>query len=58
MGNFSCFHPLPQYVDPRNAESLYDFTVVDINRINVNLSMYEGKVLLLINTGRESKYMY
>jgi len=36
--------------------SIYDFTVVTIDNANINLKIYKGKVLLIINMGRKSMH--
>ncbi|OQR80089.1 glutathione peroxidase-like, partial [Tropilaelaps mercedesae] len=36
-------------VDPKNAASIYEFTVIDIDGNEVSLEKYKGKVVCIVN---------
>jgi len=42
--------------DPASKQTVYDFSLVDINGKTVPLSTYKGKVLLIVNVASQSNY--
>lgn len=48
--------PLALSVEPATNQTVYDFSLVDINGKTVPLSVYKGKVLLIVNLASQSTY--
>ena len=48
--------PLALSDEPAKKQTVYDFSLVDINGKTVSLSIYKGKVLLIVNLASQSTY--
>ncbi len=48
--------PLALSDEPATKQTVYDFSLVDINGKTVPLSIYKGKVLLIVNLASQSTY--
>jgi len=42
---------------PRLKNLIYDFKVVNIRQENIPMRIFKGKVILIVNIGKKSKYV-
>lgn len=50
--------PLFLYSQPSEAQSIYDFTIKDIDGHDISMEQYRGKVIMIVNVASKCGYTY